>query len=116
MMRRALSNLLSNALRHTPLRKSRRDLDYPAEAGLATLAVKNHGDTIPSDQLSQIFERFHRASPERHRHGEGAGLGLAITRSIVETHGGRIEVTSDAGVTTFTLHLPLAAAAPPANA
>jgi two-component system heavy metal sensor histidine kinase CusS len=83
---------------------------------LATLAVKNHGDTIPSDQLSQIFERFHRASPERHRHGEGAGLGLAITRSIVETHGGRIEVTSDAGVTTFTLHLPLAAAEPSANA
>jgi len=77
--------------------------------------VTNHGDTIPSDQLSQIFERFHRASPERYRHGEGAGLGLAITRSIVETHGGRIEVTSDAGVTTFTLHLPLAPAAASAS-
>ncbi|MCB1965399.1 MAG: two-component sensor histidine kinase, partial [Candidatus Accumulibacter sp.] len=114
MIRRALSNLLSNALRHSGS-GSLVEISITAEAGLATLAVTNHGDTIPSDQLSQIFERFHRASPERYRHGEGAGLGLAITRSIVETHGGRIEVTSDAGVTTFTLHLPLAPAAASAN-
>ncbi|MEF8738588.1 MAG: Sensor kinase CusS [Accumulibacter sp.] len=114
MIRRALSNLLSNALRHSGS-GSLVEISITAEAGLATLAVTNHGDTIPSDQLSQIFERFHRASPERYRHGEGAGLGLAITRSIVETHGGRIEVTSDAGVTTFTLHLPLAPAAASAS-
>ncbi|RDE51583.1 MAG: HAMP domain-containing protein [Candidatus Accumulibacter meliphilus] len=114
MVRRALSNLLSNALRHS-LAGSSVEILIASEASSATLAVKNHGDAIPSDQLSQIFERFHRASPERHRHGEGAGLGLAITLSIVEMHGGRIEVTSDAGVTTFTLHLPLVPAAPPAN-
>lgn len=115
MMRRALSNLLSNALRHS-LPGSSVEILISNQASLATVAVKNHGDTIPVDQLAQIFERFHRASPERHRHGEGAGLGLAITRSIVEMHGGRIEATSQAGVTTLTLHLPLASAAPPANA
>jgi two-component system heavy metal sensor histidine kinase CusS len=106
MMRRALSNLLSNALRHTPS-GSIVEISISSQACLAMLAVKNHGDTIPSDQLARIFERFHRASPERHRHGEGAGLGLAITRSIVEAHGGQLKVTSAAGVTTFTLHLPL---------
>ncbi|WP_291994975.1 heavy metal sensor histidine kinase [Candidatus Accumulibacter sp. ACC003] len=115
MMRRALSNLLSNALRHSP-RGSAVEIAISKHASMAALAVTNHGDTIPSEQLSQIFERFHRTSPERHRHGEGAGLGLAITRSIVATHGGRIDVTSAAGVTTFTLHLPLAAAAPTAKA
>ncbi len=110
MMRRALSNLLSNALRHTPSGGTV-EISISSQGGLAKLAVRNYGDTIPAAQLSRIFERFHRASPERHRHGEGAGLGLAITRSIVETHGGRIEVTSDAGVTVFTLQLPLAPAA-----
>ncbi|WP_291984687.1 heavy metal sensor histidine kinase [Candidatus Accumulibacter sp. ACC007] len=115
MVRRALSNLLSNALRHS-LSGTSVEILIATETSSATLAVKNHGDTIPSDQLSQIFERFHRASPERHRHGEGAGLGLAITRSIAEMHGGRIEVTSNAGVTAFTLHLPLAPAVPSANA
>jgi two-component system heavy metal sensor histidine kinase CusS len=115
MMRRALSNLLSNALRHT-LSGGTVEISISSQDGVATLAVRNYGDTIPAAQLSRIFERFHRASPERHRHGEGAGLGLAITRSIVETHGGRIEVTSDAGVTIFTVQLPLALAAPPATA
>ncbi|MEF8731584.1 MAG: heavy metal sensor histidine kinase [Candidatus Accumulibacter meliphilus] len=114
MIRRALSNLLSNALRHS-LTGSSVEISIANRASLATLAVKNYGDTIPSDQLSQIFERFHRASPERHRHGESAGLGLAITRSIIEMHGGHIEVTSEAGVTIFILHLPLAAAVSPAN-
>ncbi|WP_313953419.1 heavy metal sensor histidine kinase, partial [Accumulibacter sp.] len=64
MIRRALSNLLSNALRHTPP-GGVVELSLASEAGFATLAVNNPGDTIPADQLSQIFERFHRASPER---------------------------------------------------
>ena len=115
MMRRALSNLLSNGLRHA-FAGSMLEISITADTGLATLAVSNRGDTIASDQLGRIFERFHRASPQRHRQGEGAGLGLAITRTIVETHGGRIGVTSDAGLTTFALHLPLASAAGPETA
>lgn len=106
MLRRALSNLLSNALRHTPA-GGVIEIDITQDAETATLTVRNPGEPIPSDQLSQIFERFHRASPERQRQGEGAGLGLAITRSIVEAHGGRVTVRSGAGVTSFSLHLPL---------
>ncbi|MBE2257211.1 MAG: heavy metal sensor histidine kinase [Rhodobacteraceae bacterium] len=112
MIRRALSNLLSNALRHTPA-GGVVEMAIASDAGFATLVVNNTGDTIPADQLSQIFERFHRASPQRHHHGEGAGLGLAITRSIAETHGGEVRVASAAGVTTFTLRLPLAPTATP---
>ena len=54
------------------------------------ITVSNVGDPIPADQLERIFDRFHRGSTLRARHGEGAGLGLAITRSIVRAHGGEI--------------------------
>ncbi|QDF98369.1 two-component sensor histidine kinase [Azoarcus sp. DD4] len=109
MLRRALANLLSNALRHTA-RGGTVEIAIEAGADCATLAVRNPGETIPAAELSRIFERFHRASRERERHGEGAGLGLAITRSIVEAHGGRVTVESAAGLTTFRIELPLAAA------
>ncbi|MDY0011851.1 MAG: heavy metal sensor histidine kinase [Rhodocyclaceae bacterium] len=105
MLRRALSNLLSNALRHTPA-GGRVAIAIAQGEGQASLAVSNPGETIPPDQLARIFERFHRASPDRHRHGEGAGLGLAITQSIVAAHGGRVTVVSAAGLTTFRITLP----------
>lgn len=119
MLRRALSNLLSNALRHTPAGGTV-GIDIHAADGEAALSVRNPGTAIPADQLGRIFERFHRVDPARSRDGgEGTGLGLAIARSIVVAHGGRIEVHSAAGETTFTLHLPAYAtrpAAPPTPA
>jgi two-component system, OmpR family, heavy metal sensor histidine kinase CusS len=105
MLRRAVSNLLSNALRHTDrglsvgIRIARVD-------GQVTLAVINPGTTIPADRLPLLFDRFHRVDTSRSTQGEGAGLGLAITRSIVEAHGGRIEAASAEGITTFTIFLP----------
>lgn len=107
MLRRAVSNLLSNALRHAS-RGTRVDIDISVSKGEAVLRVCNAGDSIAPEQLGRIFERFHRAGPERHRHGEGAGLGLAITRSIVEAHGGRVSAVSDAERTVFEIVLPLA--------
>ncbi|MBL8444922.1 MAG: heavy metal sensor histidine kinase [Zoogloeaceae bacterium] len=111
MLRRAVSNLLSNALRHTAA-GGVVEIEIAEAGGWATLAVRNPGDTIAPDQLARIFERFHRASPERHRHGEGAGLGLAITRSIVEAHGGRVSAESATGRTRFCIALPAAGTAP----
>lgn len=105
MLRRAISNLLSNALRHS-LPGSTIEIDVADEGPHATLRVQNHGDTIPTDQLSRIFERFHRASADRQHHGEGAGLGLAITRTIVEAHGGTVAVESANGITAFRILLP----------
>lgn len=110
MLRRALSNLVSNALRHTP-RGGTVDIRVDTDDAGVHLAVRNPGETIPAEHLPLLFERFHRVDPSRTRHGEGAGLGLAITRSIVEAHGGRVAVASANGLTTFTVHLPRVKAA-----
>lgn len=106
MLRRALANLLSNALRHAAP-ESAIEIRISADGDESTLAVTNRGETLPPDQAERIFERFHRAGANRQRRGEGAGLGLAIVRSIVETHGGVIAVASRDGVTTFTIRLPV---------
>ena len=104
MLRRALSNLLSNAIRHTPP-GSTVEIRISAADDHATLTVRNPGTPIPPDRLPLLFERFHRVDASRSSQGEGAGLGLAITRSIVEAHGGRIDAESG-DVTTFTVRLP----------
>jgi len=111
MLRRAISNLLSNAIRHTPAGGTI-EIIIADEDPQVALRVRNHGDTISPDQLSRVFERFHRASPDRQRHGEGAGLGLAITRAIVEAHDGTMTAESADGVTTFGMLLPRADAQP----
>jgi two-component system heavy metal sensor histidine kinase CusS len=105
MLRRALSNLISNALRHTPA-GGEITIAIDADAIAVRMAVSNVGDPIDADQLERIFDRFHRGSTQRARHGEGAGLGLAITRSIVRAHGGEISAHSAEGVTRFAITLP----------
>lgn len=104
MLRRALANLISNAIRHTPVGGSIR-VRIEAAASGTTVAVENTGDPIPQEHLSRLFDRFYRADPARHGGGEGAGLGLAITRSIVRAHGGDIRVSSTTGGVCFTIRL-----------
>lgn len=106
MLRRAVSNLLSNALRHTASGNAV-EIEINKREDRAILAVRNPGAAIPADRLPLLFDRFHRLDLSRSGRGEGAGLGLAITRSIVEAHGGYIHVESAHGFTTFSLHLPL---------
>lgn len=112
MLRRAISNLMSNALRHA-VPESTVDITIALKGPQASISVRNEGEDIPANQLGRIFERFHRTSPDRHRHGEGAGLGLAITRSIVESHGGTVDVLSSGGITVFEILLPSATAVRP---
>ena len=109
MLRRALSNLLSNALRHSPLGESVKVCLEQSDDGQVLLSVQNVGPEIPDEHQPRIFDRFYRVDPSRQRQSEGAGLGLAIVKSIVEAHGGRIDVSSFHGVTTFTIRLPQAA-------
>ena len=91
MLRRALANLISNAIRHTPAGGSIR-VGIEACSEGTRLTVENSGEPIPAEQVSRIFDRFYRGDVSRHGGGEGAGLGLAITRSIVRAHGGEISV------------------------
>lgn len=105
MLQRALSNLLSNAIRHTP-DGGEIEVRIQRDRDRILLTVGNSGEPIPPDQLHRVFERFHRVDPSRLRQGDGSGLGLSITRSIVETHGGRIHLESDDVMTAFTIELP----------
>lgn len=108
MLRRALGNLLSNALRHTP-RGGSIEVRITQAGHEVRLAVHNTGAPIPAERLPHLFARFYRAEADRSRQagdGDGTGLGLAITRAIVEAHGGRIGASSAVDGNTFTLRLP----------
>lgn len=99
-----LGNLISNALRHTP---AGGHIRLAAENGQPlVLRVQDSGAGIAPDDLPHVFDRFYRGDKSRSPNGE-SGLGLAIARSIVEAHNGRITVTSTPGQgTTFTITLP----------
>jgi two-component system OmpR family sensor kinase/two-component system sensor histidine kinase BaeS len=102
-----LSNLMGNALRHTP--QGGRILLH-AESSLigVQVHVSDTGEGISSDDLPFIFDRFWRGDKSRHRQdGAGSGLGLAIARQIIQAHAGTIQVESTPGEgTTFTIDLP----------
>jgi len=108
MLRRALGNLLSNAVRHSAANTTIQ-VDIRSSADAISIAMKNTGDTIPAEFLDRVFDRFFRVDPSRQRSSEGTGLGLAITRSIVLAHGGTIAAACADGVTTFSISLPLVA-------
>lgn len=103
MLRRAISNLLSNAIRLTPSGETVRVQLARTGDQEVSLSVQNPGSEIPAENLPNIFDRFYRVDPSRARQSEGAGLGLAIVKSIAEAHGGRTEVSSARNKTTFTL-------------
>lgn len=95
--------LVDNALRHGA---GAVEIEVATEGTMAVLTVADRGPGIPPDDLTRVFERFHRADAARS--GGGAGLGLAIAASIVETHGGTITAANrDGGGARFRVTLPL---------
>ncbi|MCU7250261.1 heavy metal sensor histidine kinase [Pseudomonas koreensis] len=106
MLRRALSNLLDNALRFTPAEGEVRVRIAEHSKGLR-VSVENSGEGISAELLPRLFDRFYRADPARQEgSSEHAGLGLAITQSIIKAHGGQIHCESDQGWTRFVIELP----------
>lgn len=105
-MRRALWNLVSNAVKygseHTPVR-----IDIAREGAMVALAVHNEGAPIPDDERPSLFDPFSRAIPVQAAAQRGWGLGLTLVKGCAEAHGGSVEIASAPGRgTTFTLRFP----------
>ncbi|QLF92901.1 heavy metal sensor histidine kinase [Pseudomonas sp. ABC1] len=105
MVQRAISNLLSNAIRHSP-ENSTVELRIDPRESEVVLSVTNPGTVIAPQHLPHLFERFYRIDSGRARSDGGSGLGLAIVHSTMRHHKGSARVSSDAGHTTFYLHFP----------
>jgi len=107
-LRQILTNLFTNALRHTPA-GGRITVAARGVRGGVILEVADTGAGIAADHLPRVFERFYRADPGRAREHGGTGLGLAIVKHLVEAHGGRVEARSALGKgTTILMFFPKA--------
>ena len=105
-LRQAVGNLVRNAVVHTPA-GTPIEVEVAGQGDRAVIDVIDHGAGIPSGQLERIFERFHRADPERSGDQGGSGLGLSIAAAIVAAHHGRVSVRQTAGGgATFRVELP----------
>lgn len=88
-IQRVLFNLIRNAIRHTPGDGSV-TVKGEVARGAVEIEIADTGDGIPAEERERVFDAFFRGGADASRHSDGAGLGLAVSRAIVETHGGRI--------------------------
>ena len=112
LVQRAVSNLVSNAVAHTPpggaIMLVRR---WNRRGSIRRFASKSRdtGVGIPPEALPKVFDRFFRLDSSRSQASGGTGLGLAIVQSIMLLHGGKVEIASQLGQgTRVTLHMPIA--------
>lgn len=106
LLRRAVSNLISNAVRHTP-QGQQIFLSAFQFAGTTQIEVSNPGVGIPVDDMPRLFDRFFRGDPARANSGESSGIGLAIVKTIMDLHHGSVHVESEpGGMTRFRLVFP----------
>jgi two-component system heavy metal sensor histidine kinase CusS len=107
LLRRAISNLVANAIHFTPSAGGAIILDSRhTPDGATAIRVSNPGPEIPQHERERIFDRFYRLERAREDSTSNSGLGLAIVKSIMQLHAGRVFVESASGRTTFTLVFP----------
>lgn len=107
MLRRALSNLLSNAIRHTDPGAAVH-VRLREGTGRVEVSVENPGPELPRERLERLFDHFYRAEPDTTVSAEppGAGLGLAIVKAIITAHGGQVSASATADRARFIIALP----------
>ncbi|WP_085584869.1 MULTISPECIES: heavy metal sensor histidine kinase [unclassified Pseudomonas] len=105
-LRRALINLLSNAVQHTAPGQVI-EVHIEVQEHQVSIGVANPGSPIAGEHLPRLFERFYRVDASRSNSGNNHGLGLAIVKAIALMHGGDVFVQSDRGMNTFGMHLPV---------
>ncbi|MDU8359444.1 heavy metal sensor histidine kinase [Pseudomonas syringae group sp. J309-1] len=105
-LRRALINLLHNAVQHTEAGRTIR-VEITEQTDHVSVGVANPGTQIASEHLPKLFERFYRVDASRANSGANHGLGLAIVKAIALMHGGSVFVHSRDGINTFGINLPL---------
>jgi len=118
-LRQVVGNLVTNALTHTPgdARITVRLSEDAAAPGTVVLAVSDEGPGLAPADAERVFERFYRADASRTRAAGGTGLGLSIVASLVQAHGGAVElVTAPGEGATFVVHLPRSGPPAPATA
>lgn len=104
-------NLITNALRHTAEKGKIEIAAKPVDKDMVEVTVRDDGEGIPAADLPHVFDHFYRVDQARARATGGTGMGLAITKLLVEAHGGRVAVDSKPGEgSTFTFTLPVAKA------
>jgi signal transduction histidine kinase len=112
--RQIISNLLENAIRHTP--NGVVTLFTEPDSNGVWVGVRDTGEGIPGEHLSRVFERFYRVDSARSRDDGGTGLGLAIVRHLAEAHGGRVRIASKVNEgTTVAVLFPHHTAEAPGN-
>lgn len=109
-LHQVVANLLTNARVHTPPGTTVTVGVRGGEGGVR-VEVRDNGPGVPENLMPVLFQRFSRGDGARNRAAGSTGLGLAIADAVVGAHGGRIEVTSRPGATTFAVWLPSATAA-----
>ena len=108
LLRRALVNVVTNALRHTPP-GGRVSLRGWQDGAAVVIEVRDTGEGIPAELLPRVFDRHFRAPATRSASPEGSGLGLAIVRGIMQLHGSAVAIASAVGEgTRVTLSFPTA--------